>query len=104
MPGMSTKTAEPVVSEVARAIELSGGPAVVARALQVTTQTVCFYRDGKRRINAEHAAVLESISGGRVTRKDMWPSRWARIWPELSDSPANAPQPPATEAAGQGVA
>lgn len=80
---MSTDQIEPVVTEVARAIELSGGPAKVARALGVSTQTVCFYRDGDRRINAEHGARLEALSLGQVTRKQIWPNSWSRIWPEL---------------------
>lgn len=83
---MSTDQVEPVVVEVARAIELSGGPARVARALGVTTQTVCFYRDGHRRINAEHGARLEAMSNGQVTRKQIWPQSWQRIWPELADA------------------
>lgn len=85
---MNATSNEPVLSAVAQAIELSGGPAVVARALGFSTQTVCFYRDGRRRLKAEHGALLESMSGGRVTRKDIWPLSWRRIWPELVDAPA----------------
>lgn len=83
---MNTPMPEPVVTEVARAIELSGGPAAVARKLQVSTQTVCFYRDGDRRLNTDHGATLEALSGGQVTRKDMWPVSWSRIWPELAEA------------------
>ena len=85
---MNTPMPEPVIAEVARAIELSGGPAVVARALNVTTQTVCFYRDGDRRFKTDHGATLESMTGGIVTRKQMWPESWSRIWPELAASDA----------------
>ena len=95
---MNTPLPEPVIAEVARAIELSGGPAVVARALNVTTQTVCFYRDGDRRLKTDHGATLESLSGGMVTRKQMWPESWARIWPELA-----APDTASTQAAEDGV-
>ena len=56
----------------------------MARALRVSTQTVCFYRDGERRINAEHGARLEALSNGQVTRKHIWPQSWQRIWPELA--------------------
>ena len=99
---MNTTLFEPVTTEVARAIELSGGPAVVARALQVSTQTVCFYRDGERRLKTDHGAMLESICGGRVTRKDIWPKSWQRIWPELVTTPA-ANDPQASQPAEQGV-
>lgn len=81
---MSTDQVEPVVAQVARAIELAKGPAHVARLLGVSTQTVCFYRDGKRQFRAEHAAPLEAATGGQVTRKDIWPHSWKRIWPELA--------------------
>ena len=77
--------AEPVVSEVARAIELAGGPAKVGRSLRVSTQTVCFWRDGARQIKSEFGAPLEILTESRVTRKDMWPESWQRIWPEMAD-------------------
>lgn len=100
---MNINVTEPVLSEVARAIDLGGGPSVVARALNVSTQTVCFYRDGKRRIKAEHGALLESLCGRQVTRKEIWPVSWPRIWPELAGGHTpDAPQTPA--GAEQGVA
>jgi DNA-binding transcriptional regulator YdaS (Cro superfamily) len=86
---MSTDQVEPVLSEVARAIELAGGPAKVARGLRLSTQTVCFYRDGKRRISAEHGAPLEDMTNGQVTRKHIWPNSWPRIWPELAGAATN---------------
>lgn len=92
---MSTDQVEPVLSEVARAIQLAGGPAKVARGLQVSTQTVCFYRDGKRRISAEHGADLEAMTQGQVTRKHIWPTRWPRIWPELAGTNATNTSTPA---------
>lgn len=99
---MNTDQVEPVLAEVARAIELGGGPAKVARTLRVSTQTVCFYRDGKRRINTEHGATLEALTSGQVTRQQIWPSSWARIWPELAHpAPTNTP---AAQVAQQGVA
>lgn len=90
--GMSEKIVEPVPSVVARAIELAGGPAHVARSLGLNTQTVCFYRDGARRLNTDHAAALEALSGGQVTRQQMWPKSWKRIWPELATAANNVVQ------------
>jgi len=104
MRGMNTDQVEPVLSEVVRAIELGGGPAKVARGLRVSTQTVCFYRDGKRRLNSEHGAALEALTDGRVTRKHIWPASWQRIWPELAAA-SDAPDPAqASEGAEAGVA
>ena len=92
---MNTSLTEPVVAEVARAIELSGGPAVVARALNVSTQTVCFYRDGERRLKSDYGAVLEALCNGQVTRRDIWPVSWSRIWPEIPGSADTTTQQPA---------
>lgn len=91
---MNTDPVEPVLSEIARAIEIGGGPARFARDLMVSTQTVCFWRDGKRRLRAEQGAPIEVLTGGKVTRKHIWPLSWRRIWPELAaNDPAPADQP-----------
>ena len=90
---MKTDVVEPVVAELVRAIELAGGPAAVARALVVSTQTVCFWRDGQRRMGSEHGAALEAASDFKVTRQQMWPMSWQRIWPELASYEAAAPVP-----------
>lgn len=95
---MKPDQAEPVVAEVARAIEIAGGPAQVARSLGVSTQAVCFWRDGAREMRSDQGAPLEALTGAKVTRKHMWPRSWQRIWPELA-----ANDPATTEAAGQGV-
>lgn len=72
-------------SAIARAVEAAGGPAVVARQLGVTTQAVCFWRNGERAVPEKHGAGIERACGGAVTRKEMWPETWRRIWPELAD-------------------
>lgn len=92
---MSEKIVEPVPAVVARAIQLAGGPAQVARSLGLSTQTVCFYRDGERRLNTDHGAALEALAGGKVTRQQMWPNSWQRIWPELATAANTDDQPAA---------
>ncbi|MBS3998227.1 MAG: helix-turn-helix domain-containing protein [Hydrogenophaga sp.] len=102
MLGMSSETSpvvEPVVAQVARAIELAGGPAKVGRGLRVSTQTVCFWRDGNRQIKAEFGAQLEQMTDLRVTRKDIWPVSWQQIWPELARADTHQPHPTHQEAA-----
>lgn len=89
--GMKTELVEPVLSEIVRAVELCGGPARFARDLGVSTQTVCFWRDGKRRLRAEQGAAIEALTGGKVTRKDIWPATWSRTWPELASADAAEP-------------
>lgn len=89
---MSEKIVEPVPSVVARAIELAGGPVHVARSLNLSRQVVYFYGTGERRLNSDHAAALEALTGGKVTRQQMWPNSWKRIWPELATSANNTQQ------------
>jgi len=66
-----------------RAVVLAGGAAKLAEVLGVSTQAVCFWRDGKRRLPAEMCAPIEKATGGQVTRRELRPDDWARIWPEL---------------------
>lgn len=95
---MNTDQVEPVVAEIARAIALCDGPAKAAALLGVSTQTACFWRDGKRKMGTEHGAPLEMATGGRVKRQQIWPKSWKRIWPELAAY--EAAQPLSTEEAG----
>lgn len=68
---------------IARAIEAAGGPAKVARLLGVTTQAVCFWRDGRREVPERYGAAIESACGATVTRRELWPDTWHQVWPEL---------------------
>jgi DNA-binding transcriptional regulator YdaS (Cro superfamily) len=90
---MKTDVVEPVLSEVVRAIDLCGGPAAAARALAVSSQLAYFWRAGKRRMGTEHGAAIEQATGGRVTRQQLWPASWQRMWPELAAYEAAAPLP-----------
>ena len=38
---------------------------------------------GGRPVPAEHGAAIERATGGQVTRQELFPDTWARIWPEL---------------------
>ena len=94
-----SKDHKPSVGElVAVAIESVGGAASLARRLGVTTQAVCFWRDGKRRFPEALGARMESVTGNRVTRQALFPKDWADIWPELADSEEKQPPPPAQQA------
>jgi len=41
-------------------------------------------------MGSEHGAALEMASGEKVTRQQMWPTSWRRIWPELAEGAADA--------------
>lgn len=68
------------------AIQRSGGPVKLAAELGVSVQSVYFWRSGKRGLPLEHGASIERLTGGAVTRKDLWPGDWQRIWPELASA------------------
>ncbi len=73
------------------AIAQIGGPSKVALLLGVSAQAVCFWRDGKRKLPADHCAKIEAATGGLVTRKHLRPDDWFDIWPEMGGLPIQAP-------------
>lgn len=52
---------------------------------------------GEKPVPVEHGAPIEAFSAGAVTRQQMFPHDWRRIWPELDTAAA-------TELAPNGVA
>lgn len=60
-----------------RAIQLAG-------AVGVTPATVSNWNTRKHPVPAELAAAIERATGGQVTRQELFPDTWARIWPELA--------------------
>lgn len=65
---------------LSEAISIIGGPAKLAAILGVTVQAVCFWRDGKRRIPAEHCPTIERSTAGKVRCEDLRPDvDWAYL-------------------------
>lgn len=81
-------------SAIDRAGAAFGGLAKLARALNVTTQAVCQWRD--RPVPVARCAAIEELCNKKVRRWDLRPDDWHLIWPELR-SRSNAP--PIKEAA-----
>lgn len=57
--------------------------AEIAREVGVSPAVVYQWRAGLRPVPVERCAAVEMATGNAVTRKDMRPSDWKRIWPEL---------------------
>lgn len=76
------------------AIQSVGSASELARKIGVTTQAICFWRDGLRKIPAEKCSAIELATSGAVTRRELRPDDWAQIWPELKE--------PAAEVSGVG--
>lgn len=72
------------MSAFAKAVQLVGGPSVMAGKLGVSVQAVCFWRDGKRKLPVERCYAIEQATDGQVRRQDLRPDDWQLIWPELS--------------------
>lgn len=69
------------------AVLLRGGISALARDLKVTPATVSQWcskdRNQYRPVPIERCVEIERITEGAVTRKDLRPHDWHRIWPEL---------------------
>lgn len=55
----------------------------LAAVLGVPPSFVTKMGSGEKSIPIEHMAAIESFTDGEVTRQEMHPTGWHRIWPEL---------------------
>jgi DNA-binding transcriptional regulator YdaS (Cro superfamily) len=53
--------------------------------LGIRPPSVCDWVSGKKSPSIKVAAAIEEFTEGQVTRKDLFPNDWQRIWPELAD-------------------
>ncbi len=60
-----------------------GRQASLAKALPAHAPDISKWADGSRPIPIHHAAAIERETDGLVTRKEMFPDTWQKIWPEL---------------------
>jgi DNA-binding transcriptional regulator YdaS (Cro superfamily) len=78
------------MSALQTAIDTAGGQAALASLIGVKQQHVWNWLNRGNAVPPEHCAAIEQATGGKVTRRDLRPEDWARIWPELDDSKAAA--------------
>lgn len=74
----------------------------MAQHLGVVPSFVNKMASGERPIPFEHGAAIDAFTAGAVSRRDMFPDDWQRIWPELATTPA-ANNTNAAQAAQQGA-
>jgi len=60
-----------------------GRQAHLAKAIGVHAPDVSRWADGTRSIPVIYGARIEAATKGLVTRKEMFPDDWQKIWPEL---------------------
>lgn len=70
-------------------ITFFGNVTETAKALDVTVQAVCFWRDGLRKLSPEKCSAIEVATNGAITRKDLRPDDWQEIWLELANKKAS---------------
>jgi DNA-binding transcriptional regulator YdaS (Cro superfamily) len=80
-----------------------GRGATLAAALSVPASFVTKMASGEKHIPVEHMAAIEAFTGGEVTRQEMHPTGWHRIWPELATPATNSEQKPAPALDSQAV-
>ena len=68
--------------------EKNGRGSELAKALRVPASFVSKMSSGEKPIPIHHMAAIESFTAGAVTRRDMRPTDFHRIWPELAQQPA----------------
>jgi DNA-binding transcriptional regulator YdaS (Cro superfamily) len=79
-----------------------GRNARLAKHLKVPSSFITKMALGDKPVPVDHGAAIEQFTGGEVTRQQMFPNDWQRIWPELATTPA-ANDPQAPQPAEQGV-
>lgn len=58
----------------------------MASSLGVPVSFVHKMGTGEKSIPIEHMSAIEAFTGGEVTRQEMHPDGWRRIWPELASA------------------
>lgn len=72
-----------------KAIQLCGGLSSLAEKIGASSARLGNWR--VRGVPFEHCLSIEIATGGKVTRKDLRPSDWQNVWPELgSAAPADS--------------
>lgn len=73
---------------VMSAIRIVGSQRALARALSIAPTQVGQWRkpeeEGGRPIPPKKCVLIERITGGKVSRRDLRPDDWHDIWPELA--------------------
>jgi DNA-binding transcriptional regulator YdaS (Cro superfamily) len=82
------------------ASSLPGGRTELAKILGVSLAAVGNWKL-RGAVPIEHCAQIELATGGRVSRRDLRPTDWHRIWPELATTDTNSEQKPAPALDGQ---
>lgn len=73
-----------------RAIDAVGGVSALAAKIGIGPSAVFNWKARQGLVPVDHCAAIELATAGKVTRKDLRPDDWQRVWPELA-APDSAP-------------
>lgn len=76
------------------------GSAQLMGALGVSRAYLYQMATGRRPITPKRAVLIESVTDGKVSRKDLFPNDWQETWPEMA---TNSEQKPAHALDGQAL-
>lgn len=65
-----------------------GSAKKLAEALGVSASYMSQMKNGDAPISPRRAVDIERATAGVVTRRDLLPDKWERIWPELAEQVA----------------
>lgn len=68
--------------------EPHGAARRLAKKIGAHEPDVSRWISGERPVPAHRAAAIEQATKGQVTRQEMRPNDWQRIWPELAETAA----------------
>lgn len=68
-----------------------GKQALLAKHLVVSPTEVYQWKSGIRSVPAPHCPAIEQFTKGAVTRRELRPKDWHKIWPELVTAEHPAP-------------
>ena len=69
-------------------IESDTKKAEFARAINISAALLHQWIEGIRPVAIQHCPAIEKQTGGKVTRKELRPDDWHKIWPDLAAAPA----------------
>lgn len=78
------------MSPLDRAIKACGSVAALAAKLGVAPSAPHMWK-ARGRVPSDHCAAIEQATSSAVTRRDLRPDDWHRIWPELVTAQHPAP-------------
>jgi DNA-binding transcriptional regulator YdaS (Cro superfamily) len=68
-----------------------GRQAKLAKTIGAHAPDISRWADGSRPIPIDYGAPIELATNGAVSRKEMFPDTWRRVWPELANQSKKTP-------------